>query len=312
MMREATTGLEKQIEIATKLLSLSAKIGLLIGGTCIVSYLLSNGHFPQGVSVGDSLLFLVTAFCFGLVCVYFSVSVTAVGILLSPLFIPVLRGFVWLHGKITDKKPILEFKRPKITFLSVFFGICGAATIYFLTHKSPLEHIQLILLPIFQFIVYSAYLEQNKKISAAQPSAPEIVDSEHPEQNPHAEMKPLKRTRLVIAGVILLTPLLMGGVTSDLLQAAMSFAQIRIERATILVKPPYANLLPTPKDSPLEDYKRFENATVIFRGVGISTLIEMHSEGTAIRLEIPNDSIIVERRVKPVAKVRKNPEKTES
>lgn len=120
MMREATTGLEKQIEIATKLLSLSAKIGLLIGGTCIVSYLLSNGHFPQGVSVGDSLLFLVTAFCFGLVCVFFSVSVTAVGILLSPLFIPVLRSFVWLHGKITDKKPILEFKRPKITFLSVF------------------------------------------------------------------------------------------------------------------------------------------------------------------------------------------------
>lgn len=311
-MREAATGLEKQIEIATKLLSLSAKIGLLIGGTCIVSYLLSNGHYPQGVSVGDSLLFLVTAFCFGLVCIYFSVSVTAAGVLLSPLFIPVLRGIVWLHGKVFDKKPMLEFKRPKITFFSVFFGICGVVTIYFLTHKSPWAHIQLILLSIFQYIVYSAYLEQNKKIKAAQPSTPEIVDAEHPDQNPHPEMKPLKRTRAVIAGVILLTPLLMGGVTSDLLQAAMSFAQIRIERATILVKPPYANLLPDPKDSPLEDYKRFENATVIFRGVGISTLIEMHTKETAIRLEIPNDSIIVERRVKPVANVRKNPEKTES
>ncbi|BBP59704.1 hypothetical protein PHLH4_32940 [Pseudomonas sp. St316] len=100
--------------------------------------------------------------------------------------------------------------------------------------------------------------------------------------------------------------------TSDLLQAAMSLAQIRIERATILVKPPYANLLPAPKDSPLENYKKFENATVIFRGVGNSTLIEMHSEETAIRLEIPNDSIIIERRVKPSAKMRKNPEKTES
>jgi hypothetical protein len=104
----------------------------------------------------------------------------------------------------------------------------------------------------------------------------------------------------------------MGGVTSDLLQAAMRFAQIRIERATILVKPPYANLLPAPKDSPLENYKRFENATVIFRGVGNSTLIEMRTEETAIRLEIPNDSIIIERRVKPVANIRKNPEKTES
>ncbi|WP_339483088.1 MULTISPECIES: hypothetical protein [unclassified Pseudomonas] len=312
MMAEATAGLEKQIDIATKLLSLSAKIGLLIGGTCIVSYLLSNGHYPQGVSIGDSLLFLVAAFCFGLVCVYFSVSVTAAGVLLSPLFIPVLRGFAWLHGKVTGDKPVLEFKRPKITFFLVFFGLCGAVTIYVLTRKSPLEHILLILLPIAQYIIYSAYLEQNKKIKAAQPSAPEVVDFEHPEQNPHAEMKRLKRTRAVIAGVILLTPLLMGGVTSDLLQVAMSFAQIRIERATILVKPPYANLLPAPKDSALENYKSFDNATVIFRGVGNSTLIEMRTEETAIRLEIPNDSIIIERRVRPIAKVRKDPEKTES
>ncbi|WP_122565705.1 hypothetical protein [Pseudomonas viridiflava] len=308
MMQEATTGLEKQIDVATKLLSLCAKIGLLIGGTCIVSYLLGNGHYPQGVSIGDSMLFLVAAFCFGLVCVYFSVSVTAAGVLLSPFFIPALRGFAWLHGKVTRKKTILEFKRPKITFLSVFFGICGAVTIYLLTRRSPLEHIPLILLPVFQYIVYSAYLEQNKKIKAAL----EVGGSEHHEHKPHAEMKPLKKTRAMIVCVILLTPLLMGGVTSDLLQAAMRFAQIRIERATILVKPPYANLLPAPKDSPLENYKRFENATVIFRGVGNSTLIEMRTEETAIRLEIPNDSIIIERRVKPVANIRKNPEKTES
>jgi hypothetical protein len=78
----------------------------------------------------------------------------------------------------------------------------------------------------------------------------------HPDQNTHAEMKPLKRTRAVIAGVILLRTLLMGGVTSDLLQATMRFTQIRIERATILVEPPYANLLPAPKDFPLENYEK--------------------------------------------------------
>jgi hypothetical protein len=38
----------------------------------------------------------------------------------------------------------------------------------------------------------------------------------------------------------------------------------------------------------------------------------MRTAKTAIRLEIPDDSIIVERRVKPVANVRKNPEKTQS
>ncbi|UZE21497.1 hypothetical protein LOY67_15730 [Pseudomonas sp. B21-056] len=292
-MRDTTSELEKQIDLATKLLSLAAKAGLITGGTCIVSYLLSNGHYPQGVSIGDSLLFLVAAFCFGIICLYFSASVTAAGVLLAPVFVPVLRFFIWLKTILSAEKSKPELKLEKITFLTVFFGICGVVTIYFLARKHPIEHIPLILLPIFQYIVYSTFLMQDRKIKAG--SALETVDTEPFDNDARVDVKHLKRIRAMAAGLIILTPILMGGVTSDLLQTAMSLAKIRIERATILVKPPYANLLPAPKDSPLQDYKTFENATVVFRGVGNSTLIEMRTVDTAIRLEIPNDSIIIER-----------------
>ncbi|NUT87633.1 hypothetical protein HNO91_14455 [Pseudomonas corrugata] len=294
-MREATSELEKQIDLATKLLSLAAKVGLLTGGTCIVSYLLGNGHYPQGVSIGDSLLFLVAAFCFGVICLYFSVSVTAAGVLLAPMFVPVLRFLIWVTTIFRAEKSKAELKLQKITFLTVFFGICGVLTIYFLARKNPLEHIPLVLLPIFQYVVYSAFLQQNNKIKAAYGPPPKIADTESSETDARVDVKPMKRLRAMIAGLLILTPILMGGVTSDLLQTAMSLAKIRIERATILVKPPYANLLPAPQDSPLQDYKTFENATVVFRGVGNSTLIEMRTADTAIRLEIPNDSIIIER-----------------
>ncbi|MDU9025113.1 hypothetical protein LOY64_14090 [Pseudomonas corrugata] len=297
-MREATSELEKQLDLATKLLSLAAKVGLLTGGTCIVSYLLGNGHYPQGLSIGDSLLFLVAAFCFGVICLYFSASVTAAGVLLAPLFVPVLRFLIWLTTIFRTEKSKPELKLQKITLLTVLFGICGVVTIYFLARKNPIEHIPLILLPIFQYIVYSAFLNQNRKINTAYQPTPEIAGTEPFDKAPRVDVKPMKRLRAMIAGLIILTPILMGGVTSDLLQTAMSLAKIRIERATILVKPPYANLLPDPKDSPLQDYKVFENATVVFRGVGNSTLIEMRTADTAIRLEIPNDSIIIERKTR--------------
>ncbi|WP_313958319.1 hypothetical protein, partial [Pseudomonas citri] len=279
----------------------AAKVGLLIGSLCIVSYLLINGHFPQGVSLGDSLLFSVAAFCFGVVCLYFSVSVTAAGLLLSPLFIPLLKLFSWIKRKFGKDKSTLDFKWQRIGLLSVFFGLCGVAIIYFIAHSNPIEHLPLIVLPLFQYIVYTAFSEQNSKVKAARQADLEL-----------GELKSLKKIRAMMAALLILTPILMGGVTSDLLQAAMSVAQIRIEKATILVKQPFADLLPEPKDSPLPDYKTFEQATVVFRGIGDSTLIEVRTPQTAIRLEVPNDSIIIERRGKLLAKVDKRAETTEN
>ncbi|MCO8311743.1 hypothetical protein [Pseudomonas mandelii] len=297
-MTNTQTELEKQIDIITKLLSLSAKIGLLTGGGAIVSYLLINGHYPQGVSIGDGLLFLVAAFCFGIVCLYFSVSITAAGILLSPILIPAINSIAWARKKLDIKNSDPAFTLQKINFPSVFFGACGIATIYFLARRNFVEHMPLILLPVFQYIMYSAFAEQSNKIMSAQPQPRTSIVPVPQESETQFNLKKIRKNRVMLAGIILIVPIFMGGVTSDLLKVAMNLAKIRIENTTILVKTPYSNLLPSPKDSKVENFKAFEGATVIFRGVGNSTLIEMRSADTATRLEIPNDSIIIQRTAK--------------
>ncbi|WP_085583755.1 MULTISPECIES: hypothetical protein [unclassified Pseudomonas] len=297
-MKDASTDLGKQIDTAMKLLSLSAKVGLLVGGGSIVGYLLMNGHYPQGVSLGDGLLFLVSAFSFGIVCLYFSISITAVGILLSPILAPAVRLAVRVVNRFKEQKIASPVTQQKIGFPAVFFGICGLAIIYLLARRSLIDHLPLIVLPVFQYVMYAALVEQNEKMRLAKLQA-----ESDPQET--TDLHPIRKSRAILAGIILIVPILMGGVTSDLLQLAMSFAKIRIDHATILVKAPYANLLPNPKESKIDNFKTFEKATVIFRGVGNTTLIEMRTPDTATRLEIPNDSIIIERTAKiaPDAKI---------
>ncbi|MFJ4192663.1 hypothetical protein [Pseudomonas sp. NPDC089534] len=305
MMKDASTDLGRQIDTAMKLLSLSAKVGLLVGGGSIVGYLLMNGHYPQGVSLGDGLLFLVSAFSFGIVCLYFSVSITAVGILLSPILAPAVKLAVRVVNRFREQKIASPVTQQKIGFPAVFFGICGLAIIYFLARRSLVDHLPLIVLPVFQCIMYSALVEQNEKMRQAKLQAEPQPEPAPQDNKPSLDLHHLRKSRAILAGIILVVPILMGGVTSDLLQLAMSFAKIRIDHATILVKAPYANLLPNPKESKIDNFKTFEKATVIFRGVGNTTLIEMRTPDTATRLEIPNDSIIIERTAKiaPDAKI---------
>lgn len=299
-------GLDTQIDFIMKALSLAAKIGLLIGGVCIVFYSLINGHFPQGVSIGDGLLFLIAALCFGVVYLVFTACITSTGVLLSPILIPLLKLIQHITNKFSEKKTDLAFSLKTITLPSVIFGFFGAAFIFALARKDIFGHVQLLILPIFQYLIYSAFLDQSKKIKSAIKTAGDSTANAGQQNQPGTDLEWMRKIRLMMAGFIIFTPLLMGGVGTDLLRTAMIAAKIRIEKATINVKPPYANLLPSATESKLENYKRFENATVIFRGVGNTTLVEMRTEEMNTRLEIPNDSIVIENNENLKQKIAKN------
>lgn len=304
-MPDKPAGLEKQIDVIMKALSLLAKVGLLIGGGCIVFYSLINGHYPQGVSIGDGLLFLIAALCFGVVYLVFTACITATGILLSPILIPTLKLIQRITNRFSKEKTDLAFSLQTITLPSVIFGFFGAAFIFALSRKDIFGHIQLLILPLFQYLIYSALLDQNKKIKLALTSQIDSTSTDGKENESGADLGWLRKVRFMMVALIVFTPLLMGGVGTDLLKTAMIAAKIRIEKATINVKPPYASLLPSETKSKLENYKRFENATVIFRGVGNTTLVEMSTDEMSTRLEIPNDSIILERNDKLTTKVAK-------
>ncbi|MFW9082942.1 hypothetical protein ACOI7N_00010 [Pseudomonas sp. P2758] len=304
-MSENQNGFGNQLDLIIKTLSLSAKIGLLIGGGCIVVYSLINGHYPQGVSIGDGLLFLISALCFGGIYLIFTGLITATGVLLSPVLIPALRLYLRTTEKLSKEKSSLIFEYQKINLATVLFGLSGAIFIYALSRNNLVEHIPLMITPLFQYIMYSTLLDHNKKIKSS------IINSKKPKiehaqkESQTVDIEWLKKTRAMTIGVLIVTPLCFGGITTDLLQTAMTIANVRIEKAVIHVKPPYSSLLPGQTDSKLENYKRFENATIIFRGVGNTTLVEIQSEDSSTRLEVPNNSIIIERNKKTSQKLPK-------
>ncbi|CAI8721341.1 protein of unknown function [Methylocaldum szegediense] len=45
--------IESQVDFASKLLSLAFKIGVLLGGACLLFYCYRLDYFPVGLSVGD-------------------------------------------------------------------------------------------------------------------------------------------------------------------------------------------------------------------------------------------------------------------
>jgi len=290
-MTEKYVGLEKQIDIATKSISLAAKIGLLIGGGCIVFYSLINGHYPQGVSVGDGLLFLIAALCFGSVYLIFTASITAVGILCSPILISFLRLLLKITNTFTKDKYRPALSQQPINGLTLLLGFFGAIFILVLARNDFSGHIPLLGLPLIQYYIYSSYFDQNKRIeSTTQETAP----SKSENIKSTVDLESMRKLRFITGVFIIITPLLIGNVMTDLMEAAMISAKVRIAHAVIHVKPPYANLLPFPTESKLEGFKRFEKATIIFRGVGNTTLVEIRTDAMNSRLEIPNDSIVIE------------------
>ncbi len=285
---------EKSIDFLTKTITLTSKIGLIIGGGCIIFYSLINGHYPQGVSIGDGLLFLITALCFGFVYLVFTASLTATGILFSPILKMLLKLGLRLSKSQKNKSLKPALKLEPITFFSGFLGLFGIFFIIILGHKSPIEHAPLALLPLALYMVYSGYTDTTNKIKKLERSAKTFTLAG---QNFNNELDGLKQQRLIIGALLIAIPLIVGGVTTDLLKKSMQLAKIRIENATIYVKSPFSNILPNPLDSKLSDFKKFEHVTITFRGVGSTTLVEASDEDTYIKLEIPNDSIIIEAKV---------------
>ena len=95
----------------------------------------------------------------------------------------------------------------------------------------------------------------------------------------------------------MLLPLLLGGVSGQLIDGAMRMAQIRVEHATVYVKAPYNFLMPdvlTAKGVKAPDgYKPYADITVLFKGFGDTTVIAFKEGERQHQLTVPNDQIIV-------------------
>ncbi|WHS62650.1 hypothetical protein [Pseudomonas sp. G2-4] len=300
-MKTVISSLESTTESLLKLTGAALKFSIGLGSACVVIYALRVGHFPQGLTLGDGLLFLLAASCFGVVYALFVGCLVSLGICLSIVIRPVLNfAYAYMKKKTRSNKK-MAYELAHFHWSAIPCAALAVMLIWGFGQRDNAAYWNLPLLSIALYLFYSVV-----KAAGAQYRSHErllntvIATPEKDALQKSGEAGKAKNAYLACISVIMFLPLLMGGVSGQLMDGAMRMAQVRIEYATVYVKAPYNALLPDAlvakeAKSP-EGYKAYVGVTVQFKGFGNTTVIAFADGSTKRQLGIPNSQIIVEKK----------------
>lgn len=301
-MKKVISSLESTTESLLKICSAALKFTIGLGSACVIIYALRIGHFPQGVTLGDGLLFLLAACCFGAVYVLFVASLTSLGICMSIVLRPLFRGFFALTQRKESNPKKMKYELARFHGAAIPFAVIGVVLILVFGQQEKAAYWQLTLLSIALYIFYSIAKGADEKRKSNERLLNTLIHTPEKaslQKTGNAEQE--KSAYLVSLTVMMLTPILFGGVSGQLIDTAMRLAQVRIEKPTLYLKAPYSSLIPDTliaKDSKApEDYKAYTGVTVEFKGFGSSTVIAFPDGKINRQLEIPNNQIIVEKKI---------------
>lgn len=287
------------------------KGSIAIGVLCLVTYLLTIGYIPSEISFGDTLIFLlIFAACS---TAYFALSVVLflLGMSLMPVIYIILKlanKYLPPHKQFRDDLPF-----PKISistfclfsyFIYTFYGL------FFVFWQVSLYAV--ITVSLIAFLTYAFYVNRqdinifNKKFKNIEEIIDDTSASENLKTFAKEKLKRLENSKkncLQMAFFLITVPLVymfpFGDIGKVFLNTTMQKTGVRIEKASLYIKEPYANLIELPKTTTkeLSQYKTFifKDVKVLFQGIGKSTLISYKVKDIEKQLVIPNDYITVER-----------------
>lgn len=291
---------EEHSEKFGKVIAAMLKLAIFLGGACVVAYSLRIGRFPQGLTIGDSLLLVMAAICFGAVASLFVFSLVSLGIMLSPM----VRFSFWITSKIIPKFGNAIKKSPYTLAPLSWFAAIGALFAVLIIAGLAQRDIMLAwilpLLSIALYFVYSVSVSSHKQLVELGRIVDSPVDTpSRTDYGTHQRIAKLKVSRLAGPTLIVTTSLFFGGATGEVLDASMRAAKIRIESPTVYIKQPYASLMPKALVSATvqapTDYVAYKDVTVLFHGFGTVTVLAFRDGPRQRTLDIPNDHLVVER-----------------
>jgi len=282
-----------------------------IGVLCLVAYLLMISYIPSEISFGDTFIFLlIFSACFtvyvglGVVLFFFGISLVPV----TYIIFSVVDKYLPPHIRIGQKLP---FPKISITTLAASLYLLYVIHSLFFLHWKINLYIGCTVFFI-TFIYYPLYInwQKIKEFRMKFDNLQDVIDD--PDASDHLKVfaiKKLERLKthikdsLKISIFIILIPLAPMFFIKDIgdifLNYVMQKTGVRVEKATLYIKEPYANLIELPKMIPkeLSPYKTFifKDVKVLFQGIGKSTLVSYTVKGMEKQLVIPNEYITVER-----------------
>lgn len=305
-MKFTLDSIKPKIEKISIAINFTLKLIIGMGCLIILFYFLRIDYFPQDISLGDSMTFIIIALLFGALYTILIICTSSLGVTLSPILRYILYGLAWLTHKIEKtKKP--QAKQIRYTYIkfkiaSIPYSALGLLLIYALSERKIISYIHFLFLIISLYILQSLILTKKhdikKYIFSSKPD--QIIF--HNNHNSEKEKSLASKTKHIYYGTIgfiLIIPIILSGISSPLIDGAMRIAQIRIEKPIIYIKTPYSDLLPekfisTNLKKPT-GFIAFQGITVLFRGLGNNTLISFTDHTLQRNIEIPNNQIIIER-----------------
>jgi len=289
----------------------TTKAIIAIGVLCLVAYLVMISYIPSELSFSDTFIFLlIFSACFtvyvglGIILFLFGTSLVP----LTYIIFSVVDKYLPPHIRIGQKLP---FPKISITTLTASLYLLYVIHSLFLLHWKINLYIGVTVFFI-AFTYYPFYINRQKikEFNKKYENLEDIIDD--PDASESLKIfakKKLKRLEthikesLQIAIFLILIPLVPMVFIKDIgdtfLNYVMKKTGVRIEKATLYIKEPYADLIELPKSTTkeLSQYKTFifKDIKVLFQGIGKSTLVSYKVKDIEKQLVIPNEYITVER-----------------
>lgn len=282
-----------------------------IGVLCLVAYLLTISYIPSEISFGDTLIFLLIFAAFSIAYAVLSMMLFFFGISLMPVIyivLTVVDKHLPPHIRIGKKLPF-----PKISIITLGASIYLLYTIRGLLSLHWKISFYVTISSLFISLFYYAFYINRLKIKEFSNKFENlkeiIVDpeaSENLKKFANVKWKRLEihiKDSLQIALFLIVTPLLpmifIGDIGKLFLNYTMQNIGVRIEKSTLYIKTPYANLIELPKTTNKElssdQLFIFKDIKVLFQGIGKNTLVAYKVKDIEKYIVIPNEYIIVEK-----------------
>lgn len=281
------------IDQLSQALSLAFKLSTFLGGLYFAFYCHRLNYFPVGVTVGDSLLFIILATSFGLIYTLIIFCLLSFGMCWTyPILNPIYR-YIHKKRKKDAPNPVYFLKPELIHWILALIGALFIYTIY------QVETDELILLNLLgtTFVlstIWATYNDPRLNIN--------IILSPFDKSSTIDRQNKSKQTKCFLLILVPVIPIIFSGISVRLLDAGMKLSKVNLGASYVLVKPPYDKVIP-------EDYKdkksiyteagftSFTNINVMLMGIGQKTVIEFAQNPKNPKqkqiLAIPNDKITV-------------------
>ena len=254
------------------------KNSLWVGATVCIIYYIQLGFFPKGITIGETITFIIFTFAFSIIYLIYVLILLVCGIfIIRPAAYITYHIFYkkkYPHGELYSDDISMEYR-----FLIPFISLLFIPALIFLSAKHGYE---LIICSLFSGVLW--YLFQNIKYKNNMRLFPSKEQLFLPN---------------ILIFLIILLPLFLALHPSltILPKSTIRMLNLSFNEITVHIKNPYNNLIASNgmaghKSQLGNEYLCYEKSDILLDGLFGNTILELYDNDVKLRLSIPNEYIL--------------------